>query len=72
MEELDLDLRIKVTSCHAVVQWALPKLLAVKESHKPASFCSSGSINKDSIPEVFSLPVSKAGQHNLVQNMPKK
>ncbi|KAH0028614.1 NAD(P)-binding protein, partial [Aureobasidium melanogenum] len=72
MEELELDLRIKVTGCYAVVQWAIPKLLAVKSSHKPAFLCTSGSIYKDPIPEVFSLSVCKAAQHNLVHSMHKK
>ena len=72
MEELELDLRIKVTGCYAVVQWAIPKLSAVKDSHKPAFLCTSGSIYKEPIPEVFSLSVCKAGQHNLLHSMHKK
>jgi len=72
MEELELDLRIKVTGCYAVAQWAISKLLAVKGTHKPAFLCTSGSIYKDPIPEVFSLSVCKAGQHNLVHSMHKK
>lgn len=72
MEELELDLRIKVTGCYAVAQWAIPKLLAVKNTRKPAFLCTSGSIYKDPVPEVFSLSVCKAGQHNLVHSMHKK
>jgi short-subunit dehydrogenase len=71
MEELELDLRIKVTGCYAVVQWAMPKLLAAKKSHKPAFLCTSGSIYKEPIPEVFSLSVCKAAQHNLIHSMHK-
>jgi hypothetical protein len=67
MGELDLDLRVKANygllCCYPV---------AVKESQKPAFFCTSGCINKDHIPDVFSLSVCKAGQHNLVQSMHKK
>ncbi|KAH0364248.1 NAD(P)-binding protein, partial [Aureobasidium melanogenum] len=72
MEELELDLRIKVTGCYAIAQWALPHLLALKTTHKPAFLCTSGSIYKDPIPEVFSLSVCKAAQHNLVHSMHKK
>ncbi|CAD0085742.1 unnamed protein product [Aureobasidium vineae] len=72
MEELELDLRIKVTGCYAIAQWAIPKLLQVKGNLKPAFLCTSGSIYKDPLPEVFSLSVCKAGQHNLVHSMHKK
>ncbi|KAG9948292.1 NAD(P)-binding protein, partial [Aureobasidium melanogenum] len=72
ISELELDLRIKVTGCYAVVQWALPQLLAVKNTHRPAFLCTSGSIYKEPIPEVFSLSVCKAAQHNLVHSMHKK
>ena len=72
IEELETDIRIKVTGCYAVAQWAIPKLLAVKDTHKPAFLCTSGSIYKDPIPEVFSLAACKAAQHNLVHSMHKK
>lgn len=50
----------------------MPKLLKVKDTHKPAFLVTSGMLYKSPFPAMFSLAACKAAQYNMVHSLHKE
>lgn len=73
-EVLLQDFQMMNVGLYVVATWATPLLISRAEEKlgRPSFLLSGGAVHEDPLPEVFSLCMQKAAQHNLMKSLDKQ